>query len=102
MIKSVKPRFDSNTTAVERKFWKQRIKSLCDNTMSCNLGSINLDAFIKKPFTDDAFFDLERFREVVMHMTWGLDELLTILGQRHALPEQIEHVVDWREIGLTY
>lgn len=67
---------------------------------SCNLGSINLDAFIKKPFTDDAFFDLERFREVVMHMTWGLDELLTILGQRHALPEQIEHVVDWREIGL--
>ena len=67
---------------------------------SCNLGSINFNAFVKKEFTDEAFFDLERFREVVKHMTWGLDELLTLLGQRHALPEQIEHVIDWREIGL--
>ena len=67
---------------------------------SCNLGSINFNAFVKKEFTDEAFFDLERFREVVKYMTWGLDELLTLLGQRHALPEQIEHVVDWREIGL--
>ena len=59
-----------------------------------------LTPFVKKEFTDEAFFDLERFREVVKYMTWGLDELLTLLGQRHALPEQIEHVVDWREIGL--
>lgn len=68
--------------------------------MSCNLGSINLNAFVKRPFTDDAYFDLERFREVVKEMIWGLDELLTLLGERHALPEQRNHVLNWREIGL--
>ena len=67
---------------------------------SCNLGSVNLNAFVRRPFTDDALFDLDRFREVVKQMTWGLDELLTMLGDRHALPAQREHVVKWREIGL--
>lgn len=67
---------------------------------SCNLGSINLNAFVKRPFTEDAFFDLERFREVTREMTWGLDELLTILGDRHALEGQRKHVIQWREIGL--
>ena len=67
---------------------------------SCNLGSINFDAFVKRPFTESAEFDLERFREVIMHMTWGLDELLALLGDRHALPQQRDHVINWREIGL--
>ena len=67
---------------------------------SCNLGSINLNAFVRKAHQDDAFFDLERFEEVVTHMTEGLDELLDIFATRHALPAQIEHVFQWREIGL--
>ena len=33
-------------------------------------------------------------------MTWGLDELLTELGDRHALEAQRTHVLNWREIGL--
>jgi ribonucleoside-diphosphate reductase alpha chain len=68
--------------------------------MSCNLGSINFNAFVRKPFTDDAFFDLDRFKEVVAEMVRGLDLLLDILGERHALPAQREHVKLWREIGL--
>lgn len=67
---------------------------------SCNLGSVNLFAFVKNPFTDEAEFDGERFVHVVKHMTWGLDELLTMLGDRHALEEQRAHVPLWREIGL--
>lgn len=67
---------------------------------SCNLGSVNLFAFIREPFTEDAYFDASRFVHVVKHMTWGLDELLTMLGDRHALKEQREHVPKWREIGL--
>lgn len=67
---------------------------------SCNLGSVNLYAFVREPFTDEAYFDAERFTHVVKHMTWGLDELLTMLGDRHALPEQRAHVPLWREIGL--
>jgi ribonucleoside-diphosphate reductase alpha chain len=67
---------------------------------SCNLGSVNLYAFVRDPFTEDAYFDAERFVHVVKHMTWGLDELLTMLGDRHALAEQRAHVPLWREIGL--
>lgn len=70
--------------------------------MSCNLGSVNFNAFVRKPFTDDAFFDLDRFKEVVAEMVRGLDLLLDVLGERHALPAQREHVKDWREVGLTY
>lgn len=69
---------------------------------SCNLGSVNLNAFVRNPFTSNAYFDYKRFKEVVKEMTWGLDDLLTMMGNRHALPEQREHVVKWREVGLTY
>lgn len=67
---------------------------------SCNLGSINLNAFVRKPFGDEAYFDFERFDFVVSEMIYALDELLTMLGDRHALPEQRIHVTEYREIGL--
>ena len=67
---------------------------------SCNLGSINLNAFVRNPFTEEAFYDFERFDFVVTEMIWALDDLLTMLGDRHALPEQREHVKLYREIGL--
>ena len=35
---------------------------------SCNLGSVNLNAFVKNPFTDEAIFNLERFYHVVEEM----------------------------------
>lgn len=67
---------------------------------SCNLGSINLNAFVRNPFTENAFYDFERFDFVVTEMIWALDDLLTMLGDRHALPEQRDHVKLYREIGL--
>lgn len=67
---------------------------------SCNLGSVNLNAFVREPFTDEAYFDFERFEFVVTEMIHALDELLTMLGDRHALKEQREHVKEFREIGL--
>ncbi|MBU1144108.1 MAG: adenosylcobalamin-dependent ribonucleoside-diphosphate reductase [Firmicutes bacterium] len=67
---------------------------------SCNLGSINLNAFVKNPFTESAVYDWERFDFVVKEMIGSLDDLLTMLGDRHALPEQREHVKQYREVGL--
>ncbi len=67
---------------------------------SCNLGSINLKAFVKKPFTEEAYFDFDRFEYVVGEMIFALDDLLSMLGNRHALPEQREHVSAYREVGL--
>jgi len=67
---------------------------------SCNLGSVNLRAFVKQPFTDNAYFDFDRFEYVVGEMIIALDDLLTMLGNRHALLEQREHVTKYREVGL--
>lgn len=67
---------------------------------SCNLASVNLFGFVKKPFTNEAYFDMPRFSDVVEKMIWELDELLDDLGDRHALKEQRDHVKEWREVGL--
>ncbi|MBN2541077.1 MAG: adenosylcobalamin-dependent ribonucleoside-diphosphate reductase [Bacilli bacterium] len=67
---------------------------------SCNLASVNVKAFVRKQFTDEAYFDFERFDYVVSEMIYSLDELLTMLGNRHALKEQREHVIKYREVGL--
>ncbi len=67
---------------------------------SCNLASVNLNAFVRNPFQDDAYFDYDRFEVVVRHMIWGLDDMLTLLGNRHPLKAQRAHVKNWREVGL--
>ena len=68
--------------------------------MSCNLGSVNLNAFVRNPFTENAFFDTARFQEVVREMTWGLDDMIEMFRERHALQEQRDHAKNWMEIGL--
>ncbi len=67
---------------------------------SCNLASVNLNAFVKKPFTDKAYFNYPRFEFVVKEMIWHLDDMLTKLGNRHPLPAQRSHVKNYREVGL--
>jgi ribonucleoside-diphosphate reductase alpha chain len=67
---------------------------------SCNLGSINLNAFVRQPFMENAYYDWDRFDHVVSEMIVALDDLLTMLGDRHALKEQRDHVINYREIGL--
>ncbi len=67
---------------------------------SCNLASINLNAFVVNPFSEEAYFDYKRFEKVTKRMIWHLDEMLTLLGNRHPLKAQREHVENWREVGL--
>jgi len=67
---------------------------------SCNLGSVNLNSFVKDAFTENAKYDWNRFDFVVSEMIGALDDLLTMLGERHALPEQRLHVKEYREVGL--
>jgi ribonucleoside-diphosphate reductase alpha chain len=47
---------------------------------ACLLGSINLTAFVLEPFTEQARFDWERFREVVAVFTRMLDNVVEIHG----------------------
>lgn len=67
---------------------------------SCLLGSMNLSAFVKNPFSKEAYFDLEEFEASVVVCVEGLNEVLEEGLMLHPLKEQIEMVTKWRQIGL--
>ena len=67
---------------------------------SCNLASINLSEFVKKSFTDDAYFDIDEFEKVVREGVVYLNEILDENEPNHPLKQQREMARDYREIGL--
>lgn len=67
---------------------------------SCLLGSMNLAEFVKDPFTDQATFDFEGFRDCVTIAVGGLNEVLEEGLPLHPLQEQRDSVAMWRQIGL--
>ncbi len=67
---------------------------------SCLLGSMNLSAFVKNPFTDEAYFDFDEFKQCVQTSVKALNEVLEEGLPLHPLPEQRESVEQWRQIGL--
>ncbi len=67
---------------------------------SCLLGSMNLSAFVKNPFTDEAYFDFDEFKQCVQASVKALNEVLEEGLPLHPLPEQRESVEQWRQIGL--
>ncbi len=67
---------------------------------SCLLGSVNLSAFVKNPFTKEAFFDFSEFQKCVQASVKALNEVLEEGLPLHPLPEQRESVEQWRQIGL--
>lgn len=67
---------------------------------SCLLGSINLSEFVSNPFTTDASFNMDEFRQCVQSCVRGLNEVLDEGLPLHPLQEQRDSVHDWRQIGL--
>lgn len=66
----------------------------------CCLGSLNLTAYIKNPFTDEASFDFEQMEEVTRVAVRMLDNVLTTT--RWPLPEQKDEADAKRRIGLGF
>jgi ribonucleoside-diphosphate reductase alpha chain len=64
------------------------------------LGSINLTKFVIDPFTDDARFDWEEFKEVVRVFTRMLDNVVEINGL--PLPEQRAEISRKRRHGMGF
>ncbi len=64
----------------------------------CNLGSINLSAFIKNSFTPEADFDYEALRKCVFTATHFLDNVIDI--NNYPIPEVEEMAKKTRRIGL--
>ncbi len=67
---------------------------------ACLLGSINLTKFIHKPFTDDARFDWEEYKEVVRVFTRMLDNVVEVNGL--PLQKQKDEILRKRRHGMGF
>ncbi len=67
---------------------------------ACNLGSLNLAAFVQAPFTPEARMDWEGLEEAAARAVAFLDLILDLGQDRHPLPEQKKASLRSRRIGL--
>jgi ribonucleoside-diphosphate reductase alpha chain len=67
---------------------------------SCLLGSVNLTRFIQRPFTAEAAFDWEEYREVVKVFTRMLDNVVEINGL--PLEQQRKEITTKRRHGMGF
>ena len=73
---------------------------------SCLLGSVNLTRFVREPFTSQARFDWEEYREVVRVFTRMLDNVVEINGlplsyQRDEIQRKRRHGMGFLGLGST-
>ena len=73
---------------------------------SCLLGSVNLTRFVDKPFTANAQFDWETFKDAVGIFTRMLDNVVEINGlplpeQRHEIERKRRHGMGYLGLGST-
>ena len=73
---------------------------------SCLLGSVNLTKFVLDPFTPEARFDWEKYREVVAVFTRMLDNVveingLPLEGQRDEIQYKRRHGMGFLGLGST-
>ncbi len=67
---------------------------------SCNLSSINLSEYVKRPFTEKAEIDWEGLKKMVRHGVVYLNEVLDENMKLHPLKQQQEKSAELRQIGL--
>ncbi len=67
---------------------------------ACLLGSVNLTRFVKKPFTDEAYFVWKEYHDVVAIFTRMLDNVVEINGL--PLQQQRDEIARKRRHGMGY
>jgi ribonucleoside-diphosphate reductase alpha chain len=73
---------------------------------ACLLGSVNLTTFVRKAFTDEAYFDWEEYKEVVRVFTRMLDNVVEVNGlpleqQRQEIMRKRRHGMGFLGLGST-
>ena len=73
---------------------------------SCLLGSVNLTAFVEKPFSDKASFNFKKYRKAVAIFTRMLDNVveingLPLMGQRNEINLKRRHGMGILGLGST-
>ena len=67
---------------------------------ACLLGSINLTKFVKHPFTDEVYFDWDKYKKVISIFTRMLDNVVEINGL--PLVKQRDEIARKRRHGMGY
>jgi ribonucleoside-diphosphate reductase alpha chain len=67
---------------------------------SCLLGSVNLTSFVRDPFTENAHFDWDEYRDVVKVFTRMLDDVVEVNGL--PLERQREEILRKRRHGMGF
>ena len=67
---------------------------------ACLLGSVNLTRFVENPFTDDACFNWDKYREVVGIFSRMLDNVVEVNGL--PLEQQREEILRKRRHGMGF
>ena len=67
---------------------------------ACLLGSINLTNFVREPFTENASFDFDEYKEVVRVFTRMLDNVVEVNGL--PLPQQRAEITRKRRHGMGF
>ena len=73
---------------------------------ACLLGSVNLTKFVRNPFTDEASFDWEEYKELVRVFTRMLDNVVEVNGlpleqQRNEIMRKRRHGMGFLGLGST-
>jgi len=67
---------------------------------ACNLGSLNLNEFVKHPYTKSAEFDYINFSHAIEIAVEALDVVIDENAGNHPLQEQRENSLNYRNIGI--
>lgn len=66
----------------------------------CCLSAINLSKLVRNKFTDDAYFDFERFEKITKLGVRFLDDVLSVAT--YPLKKIEDNAINWRRIGLGF
>lgn len=67
---------------------------------ACDLGAINLTHFVKHPYTEDSYIDLNGIKETTTVATRMLDNVIDV--SKFPLPQQKQQALNCRRIGLGF
>lgn len=91
---------DNNTVIFQGLVTGQCSEQFLPPYGACLLGSVNLTQFVENPFTDEATFDWDKYKEVVSIFTRMLDNVVEINGL--PLEQQREEIFRKRRHGMGY
>ena len=67
---------------------------------ACNLCSINLSEFVLNPYTDKSEFAIDQLKAAIKVIVPAMDKIIDENADNHALPEQKEMALNYRNIGI--